>query len=223
MNDSILDCHCISAPQQVHLTFYSQQYNLGPDGREVIGIIVHVLLHHCVPLFIISSLFGCRSCTFLLSFSWTKCFANLTSDFPPCPMAFCNAVRKISNWNAVGVPLAHSCWQVSKICIVFRYGFQHIPFKWMDHTYPNFVWHLNIDSAPIQPAVVYPIFFPQKALILIWMTSLPTHHWLYIITSWTSLQHVSTAPTNTWYHYLLVLLPSKSCCHHGKREVPWLW
>jgi hypothetical protein len=26
-------------------------------------------------------LFGCRNCTFLLSFSWTKCFANLTSDF----------------------------------------------------------------------------------------------------------------------------------------------
>jgi hypothetical protein len=41
-NDSILDCCCISAPQQVHLTFDSRQYNLGPDGREVIGIIVHV-------------------------------------------------------------------------------------------------------------------------------------------------------------------------------------
>jgi hypothetical protein len=29
-------------------------------------------------------LFGCRNCTFLLSFSRTKCFANLTSDFVPC-------------------------------------------------------------------------------------------------------------------------------------------
>jgi hypothetical protein len=65
-------------------------------------------------------------------------------------------------------------------------------------------------------------FFLQKALISIWMLSLPTHHWLCIITSWTFLQHVSTAPANTWYHYLLVLLPSKSC-YHGKREVPWLW
>jgi hypothetical protein len=114
-------------------------------------------------------------------------------------MAFCNAVGKVSNWNAVGVPLAdmvlllwwtmhfvlwerdgtsHSCWQVCKICIVFGYGFQHIPFKWMHHTYPDIVWHLNIDSAPIHPAVVYPIFFPQKALISIWMPSLvPTCHW----------------------------------------------
>jgi hypothetical protein len=66
-------------------------------------------------------------------------------------------------------------------------------------------------------------FFLQKALISIWMPSLPTHHWLCVITSPTPLQHISTAPTNTWYHYLLVLLPSKSCCHHGKREVPWLW
>jgi hypothetical protein len=49
------------------------------------------------------------------------------------------------------------------------------------------------------------------------------HHWLCVIMSRTSLQHVSTAPANTWYHYLLVLLPSKSCFHHGKREVPWLW
>jgi hypothetical protein len=41
-NDSILDCRCISTPQQVHFIFDSWQYNLGPDGREVIGIIVHV-------------------------------------------------------------------------------------------------------------------------------------------------------------------------------------
>jgi hypothetical protein len=84
-------------------------------------------------------------------------------------MAFCNAVGKVSNWNAGGVPLAdmllllwwtmhfvlwerdgtsHSRWQVSKICIVFGYGFQeHIPFKWMHHTYHNIVWYLHIDSA----------------------------------------------------------------------------
>jgi hypothetical protein len=74
----------MSAPQQVHLIFDSRQYNLGPDGREVIGIIVHVPPCHCVHLFIISSLFGCRNCTFLLSFSQTKRFANLTSDFAPC-------------------------------------------------------------------------------------------------------------------------------------------
>jgi hypothetical protein len=61
-------------------------------------------------------------------------------------MAFCNAVRKVSNWNAGGVPLAdmllllwwtmhfvlweqdatsHLRCQVSKICILFRYEFQH--------------------------------------------------------------------------------------------------
>ncbi len=51
MNDSILDCRHISAPQQVHFIFDSQQYNLGPDGREVIGIIVHVPPCHCVHLF----------------------------------------------------------------------------------------------------------------------------------------------------------------------------
>jgi hypothetical protein len=51
MNDMILDCHGISAPQQVHLTFDSRQYNLGPDGREVIGIIVHLPLCHCIHLF----------------------------------------------------------------------------------------------------------------------------------------------------------------------------
>jgi hypothetical protein len=51
VNDSILDCHRISsAPQQVHLTFYSWQYNLGPDRRELIGIISHVLLCHCIHL-----------------------------------------------------------------------------------------------------------------------------------------------------------------------------
>jgi hypothetical protein len=30
----------------------------------------------------------------LLSFSQTKHFANLTSDFAPCPMAFCNAASQ---------------------------------------------------------------------------------------------------------------------------------
>jgi hypothetical protein len=114
------------------------------------------------------------------------------------------------------------CCQVSKICIVFGYGFQHIPLKWIHHTYPDIVWHLKIDSAHIYPAVIYPIFL-LMSLISIWMPSLLTHHWLCIITSRTSLQHVSTAHANTWYHYMLVLLPSKSCCHHGKREVPWLW
>jgi hypothetical protein len=179
----------------------------------------------------------------LLSFSWTKCFANLTSNFAPCQMTFCNAVRKVSNWNAGGVPFAdmllllwwtihfvlseqdgtsHSCWQVSKICIVFGYGFQHIPFKWMHHTFCDIVWRLNINSAPFM-LQSYIQYFLQKALISIWMPSLPTHHWLCVITSLTSLQHIATAPTNTWYHYLLVLHPSKSCCHHGKREVPWLW
>jgi hypothetical protein len=117
---------------------------------------------------------------------------------------------------------SHSCCQVSKICIVLGYEFQHIPFKWKHHMYPDILWHLNIDSAFIHPAVVYPIFL-KMALISIWMSSLPTPHWLCLITSRTSLQHVSTATANTWYHYLLVLLPSKSCCHHGKREVPWLW
>jgi hypothetical protein len=141
----------------------------------------------------------------------------LTSDFAPCPMAFCNAVRKVSNWNAVGLPLAnmllllwwtmhivlwqrdgtsHSCWQVSKICIVFKYGFQQIPFKWMHHTYHNIVQHLNIDSA-LFTLQSYIQFFSQKALISIWMLSLPSHHWLCVITSRTSLQHVWTAPTNT--------------------------
>jgi hypothetical protein len=138
-------------------------------------------------------------------------------------MACCNAVGKVSNWNAGGIPLAdmllllwwtmhfvlweqdgtsHSGWQVSKICIVFGYGFQHIPFKWMHHTYHDIVWHLNIDSAlfTLQP---YIQFFLQQALISIWMPSLPTRHWLGIITSRTSLQHIWTAPTNTWYHYLL--------------------
>jgi hypothetical protein len=97
-------------------------------------------------------------------------------------MAFCNAVGKVSHWNAVGVPLAnmllllwwtmhfvlweqdgmsHLCWQISKICIVFMYGFQNIPFKWMHHTYCDIVWHLNINSVPIHPAVVYPIFFAK--------------------------------------------------------------
>ncbi len=37
--------------QQVYLTFDSWQFNLGPDRREVIGIIVHVLPCHCVHLF----------------------------------------------------------------------------------------------------------------------------------------------------------------------------
>jgi hypothetical protein len=50
-NDLILDCHHISAPQQVHLTFDSRQYNLGPDRREVIGIVVHVLSCHQVHPF----------------------------------------------------------------------------------------------------------------------------------------------------------------------------
>jgi hypothetical protein len=120
---------------------------------------------------------------------------------------------------------SHSCCHISKICIVLRYEFQHIPFKWKHHsTYPDIFWHLNINGAPIHPAVKQFIqFFLQMTLVSIWMSSLPTCHWLCIITSRTSLQHVSTAPANTWYHYLLVLLPSKSCCHHGKRKVPWLW
>jgi hypothetical protein len=187
--------------------------------------------------FIISTLFSCRNYTILLSSSRTKRFANLTSNFAPCPMAFCNAVGKVSNWNAGGVTLAdlllllwwtmhfvlweqdsmsHLCWQVSKICTVFGYAFQHIPFKWMHHTFHDIVWHLNIHSA-LFTLQSYILFFLQKALISIWMLSLPTHHWLCIITSRTSLQHISTAPANTWYHYLLVLLPSKSCCHHGKK------
>jgi hypothetical protein len=70
----------MAAPQQVHLTFDSQQYNLGPDRREFIGIIAWL-----------------QELYLLLSFSQTKHFANLTSDFPPCPMAFCNVVRKVSN------------------------------------------------------------------------------------------------------------------------------
>jgi hypothetical protein len=41
----------MAAPQQVHLTFDSQQYNLGPDRREFIGIIVHVLPCHHLHLF----------------------------------------------------------------------------------------------------------------------------------------------------------------------------
>jgi hypothetical protein len=43
----------------------------------------------------------------------------------------------------------------------------------MHHMYPDIVWHLNIDSAPIHSAVEYAIFL-QKALISIWMPSLPT-------------------------------------------------
>ncbi len=36
---------------KLNLIFDSRQYNLGPDGREVIGIIVHVPPCHCVHLF----------------------------------------------------------------------------------------------------------------------------------------------------------------------------
>jgi hypothetical protein len=104
----------------------------------------------------------------------------------------------------------------------------HIPFKWMHHTYRNIVWNLNIDSAlfTLQP---YIQFFLQKALISIWMPSLPTHHWLCIITSRTSLQHVWTAPTNTWYHYLLscfqariVVIMEKERCHGCDKWFAWI-
>jgi hypothetical protein len=94
MNDSILDCCRISTPQQVHLIFDSRQYNLGPDRREVIGIIVHVPPCHCVQLFYHIIIVQLQELYLLLSFSQTKHFANLTSDFAPCPMAFCNAASQ---------------------------------------------------------------------------------------------------------------------------------
>jgi hypothetical protein len=100
-------------------------------------------------------------------------------------MAFCNAVGKVSNWNAGGVPLADmllllwwtmhfvlwerdgmspSRWQVSKISIVFGYGFQHIPFKWMHHTYRNIMWHLNINSALFTLQSYIQFFFCKRLL-----------------------------------------------------------
>jgi hypothetical protein len=72
-------------------------------------------------------------------------------------------------------------WQVSKFCIVFGYGFQHISFEWMHHMFCDIVWHLNIDSA-LFTLQSYIQFFLQKALISVWMLSLLTRHWLCIIT-----------------------------------------
>jgi hypothetical protein len=98
----------------------------------------------------------------------------------------------------------------------------------MHHTYRNIVWHLNIDSARFT-LQSYIQFFLQKALISIWMLSLPTRHWLCIITSWTSLQHIWTAPTNTWYHYLLscfqariVVIMEKERCHGCDKWFAWI-
>jgi hypothetical protein len=164
-------------------------------------------------------------------------------------MAFCNVVGKVSNWNAGGVPLAdmllllwwtmhfvlwewdgmsHSRCLVSKICILFGYEFQHIPFKWMHHTYCHIVRHLNIDSA-LFTLQSYVQFFLHKALISIWMQSLSSHHWLCVITSWTSLQHIWTAPANTWYHYLLscfqariVFIMEKERCHGCDKWFAWI-
>ena len=57
------------------------------------------------------------------------------------------------------------------------------------------------------------------ALISILIPSLPTQHWLCIITCRTSLQHIATPPANTQHHYLLFLLPTvvvimeKEQCH----------
>jgi hypothetical protein len=49
-------------------------------------------------------------------------------------------------------------------------------------------------------------FCKQLLAISISILSLPTQHWLCIITCRTSLQHVATPPTNTQHHYLLFLL-----------------
>jgi hypothetical protein len=147
-------------------------------------------------------------------------------------MAFCNGVRKVSNWNAGGIPLAdmllllwwtmhfvlwewdgtsHSLCQVSKIWNLFGYEFQHIPFKWMHHTYRNIVWHLNIDSA-LLTLQSYIQFFLQKALISIWMPSLPTRHWLCVITS------AHGPPSNT-YEQLLPTLDITTCCPASKQQL----
>jgi hypothetical protein len=150
-------------------------------------------------------------------------------------MAFCNAVRKVSNWNAGGIPLAdmllllwwtmhfvlweqdgtsHSRCQVSRICILFGYEFQHIPFKWMHHTYHNIVRHLNIDSALFTLQSYIPFFFAKGSYFNLnaepAKPSLALHHNLTDLPPTrmnSSRQHLISLPA--------VLLPSKNCSHHG--------
>jgi hypothetical protein len=155
-------------------------------------------------------------------------------------MTFCNAFRKVSNWNAVGITLADMFlllwWTMhffEMVRVVRAARFQRSAlYLGMDSNISHsneciipilILCDISTSIVPLFTLQSYIQFILQMAIISIWMPSLPTHHWLCVITSRTSLQHVSTAPTKTWYHYLLVLLPSMSCCHHGKREVPWLW
>jgi hypothetical protein len=119
--------------------------------------------------FIISSLFGCRNCTFLLSFSQTKALPISHPTLPPVQWHSAMQSERYQIEMLVGyhwltccccfdeqcilccesemVRVIASRWQVSRICIVFGYAFQHIPFKWMHHTFRDIVWHLIIDSA----------------------------------------------------------------------------
>jgi hypothetical protein len=72
--------------------------------------------------FIISSLFGCRNYTFLLSFSQTRCFANLISDIPPLPPVQCHSAMQSERYHIemlLGYHWLTCCCCFDEQCILF--------------------------------------------------------------------------------------------------------
>jgi hypothetical protein len=91
----------------------------------------------------------------------------------------------------------------------------------MHHTYCNIVQHLNIDSALFTLQWYIQFFFAKGSYFNLnaepAKPSLALHHICMDLPPTrmnSSRQHLISLPA--------VLLPSKSCFHHGKREVPWL-
>lgn len=91
----------------------------------------------------------------------------------------------------------------------------------MHHTYHNIVRHLNIDSALFTLQSYIQFFFAKGSYFNLnaepAKPSLALRHNLTDLPPTrmnSSRQHLISLPA--------VLLPSKNCFHHGKREVPWL-
>jgi hypothetical protein len=165
--------------------------------------------------------------------------ANLTSNFTPFPMAFCNADGSISNYYAVGVPSADMLlllwwtmcfvmWEMLWVIRVARFQ-RSVLHSCMDTNISHsdnsiipilILYVISKLIAPQSPCSCKCYFFTNHSYFN--FNSEPAYPALALCHNLKDLPATCSNTSQQHWTSLPAFSASNSCCHHRKRVVSWL-